>query len=235
MLVAIEGIDGAGKRTQAELLKARAERSGLRANIISFPRYGQTVFARSIASYLNGDFGPLHSIDPRFSALLYAGDRCETRDYLKSLAESSDVLILDRYCASNFAYQAARIDATDRWQFINWIAEIEHEAYRLPQADQTVLLDLPVEIAAGLIRHKDKSTRAYTDSAADIHERDLVYLSQCRDTYHALAEARFRSIWSVVSGVGESGELLDTLTIHETIWACIQALSKDPDRASVRP
>jgi len=43
---------------------------------ISFPRYDSL---RQLAGrYLNGDFGPLESVDPTF-LLLYAGDRFEAK------------------------------------------------------------------------------------------------------------------------------------------------------------
>src|SRR5262249_53565733 len=107
--IALEGIDGAGKRTQAQLLEARLRERGLTASVVSFPRYGQTIYAKSVASYLNGAFGPLESIDPRLAALLYAGDRAESRGYLADIDAAAQVVIFDRYVSSNLAYQGARI------------------------------------------------------------------------------------------------------------------------------
>src|SRR5438309_1161111 len=67
MLVAIEGIDAAGKNTQAGLLRARAEASGLSAAVLSFPRYGETRYAQFVADYLNGAYGDLGSVGPHFA------------------------------------------------------------------------------------------------------------------------------------------------------------------------
>src|SRR6266496_3737304 len=55
-VVGAAGIDAAGKRTQSELLRARAERGGLTVATLAFPRYGETVYAETIAAYLAGDF-----------------------------------------------------------------------------------------------------------------------------------------------------------------------------------
>jgi dTMP kinase len=109
MLIAIEGIDGTGKRTQCDLLRWRLVRTGLRAEILSFPRYGQTSVSALIADYLNGRFGNLDSVDPHFIAVLYAVDRFETRDELRGLSKTVDVVLLDRYVGSNLAYQGARV------------------------------------------------------------------------------------------------------------------------------
>ncbi len=233
MLIAIEGIDGAGKRTQASLLKERLEHYGLTAEVISFPRYGQTIFARSIADYLNGKLGPLHSVDPHLSALLYAGDRLESRDYLTSTAESHDVVILDRYVASNFAYQAARVEACDRWQFINWIAEIEHQAYGLPRADSTIYLDVPVDVSSRLVMNK--GTREYTTKTKDIHEQDLAYLSECRSVYQSLAQADFYSAWQTIPCVSIQGMLLDPAAIHDAVWRRVSGVLQGVNRQTAPP
>src|SRR5215207_4411933 len=154
MLIAIEGIDGAGKRTQAELLRDRIRRNDSTVGLISFPRYNETVFSRSIARYLNGEYGPLHSVDPRFVALLYAGDRLESRELIVSSEQSNDFVISDRYVASNYAYQAARIKVDSRWEFIEWLAQIEHEAHKVPKARLTIYLDIPVATSSDLVRRK---------------------------------------------------------------------------------
>ena len=233
MLIALEGIDGAGKRTQAALLKERMQRNGLTAEVISFPRYGQTVFARSVADYLNGKFGPLHSVDPHFAALLYAGDRFESRDYLASTIASCDVVILDRYVASNFAYQGARVDHHHRRHFINWIADIEHGVYGLPRADSTVHLDLPVAVASRLVQHK--GAREYTNKSADIHEQDATYLSECGRVYQSLAETHFYSTWTTIPCISDEGVLLDAPAIHGAIWRYVSNAMRGASQMAAPP
>lgn len=216
MWIAIEGVDGAGKRTQTELLKRRIEETGRSCATLSFPRYGQTVFARSIADYLNGKFGELHSIDPHLAALLYAGDRAESKDVLLAAGRAADVLILDRYVASNFAYQAARLAPAQRPAFIDWIAEIEHTANGLPVAELTLLLDVPVQTAADLVTRKGE--RDYTTARQDIHERDTAYLATVRAVYLELARTDTRSRWATVTCTRPDGTLLSVEQIQARIW-----------------
>jgi dTMP kinase len=222
MLVAIEGIDGAGKHTQTELLKHKAEAEGLHVGLLSFPRYGETVMARSVADYLNGKFGAMGALPPHFPALLYAGDRFESRDVIHRLLATSDVLLIDRYVASNLAHQVAKVRAEEQDAFIAWLTQIEHEVYGLPQPDVTVYLDVPVAVAAALIAKK--KPRTYTDAAADLHERDLDYLATCRDVYQVLAHRNHGSPWITVACTDGEEVLRDPQAIHAEVWDALQGL-----------
>ena len=185
MLVAIEGIDGAGKHTQTQLLQQKAEAAGLSTGLLSFPRYGQTLMAHSVADYLNGKFGEIDAMPAHFPALLYAGDRFESRALVRQLLDEKEVLLIDRYVASNLAHQAAKLPLEARDAFIDWLTQVEHEVYGLPPADVTVYLDVPVAVASALIAKK--KPRSYTDAAADLHEKNVTYLAACLDVYTTLA------------------------------------------------
>ena len=82
LTVVIEGIDGSGKGTQTERLHERLRQAGKSAALISFPRYTETLFGRVVGEFLNGRFGDLEQVDPFLAALLYAGDRYESRQFL---------------------------------------------------------------------------------------------------------------------------------------------------------
>jgi len=122
-LIVIEGIDGAGKGTQAGLLAHALQQRGIAFVTFSFPRY-ESSFGRLIAQFLNGDFGPLAAVDPHFSALLYAGDRLEAKPDLEGALNSGRAVVLDRYVASNLAHQAARMPAERRGEFVGWLRQL---------------------------------------------------------------------------------------------------------------
>jgi dTMP kinase len=219
MLIAIEGIDGAGKGTQSRLLHERLTGAGWRVKLLSFPRYGETFFARSIVEYLNGGLGSLESIDPHLPALLYAGDRLESRDLIRQLSSAADVVLFDRYVASNLAHQAARVHPAHRQAFIAWLAELEYDVYQLPAADLTIHLDVPVTIATALIARK--GARSYTDGA-DIHEANTAYLTECRNIYGELARANLRGCWHTIDCTGGSDHILSLSEISDAIWQRVQ-------------
>src|SRR5262245_38670497 len=154
MLIAIEGIDGSGKGTQAQRLVDRLGAAGVRRALVSFPRYRETLFGGAIGEFLNGAFGSLHEVHPFLASLLYAGDRFESRGHLSQLLASNDVVVLDRYVASNLAHQGAKLDGAAQRDLLDRIAHIEHDVFGLPRADLTLLLDLPAPLAQSLIARK---------------------------------------------------------------------------------
>ena len=184
-LVAIEGIDGSGKGTQSRLLVERLRSEGRTAELISFPRYSETFFGARIGDFLNGRFGSLDAVDPFLAALLFAGDRLESKPVLERALADHEFVVLDRYVASNVAHQGAKRVGEERAELVRRIKHVEFELNRLPQPDATVWLDLPLPLASRLIAAK--SARDYTDRAADLQEEDMDYLAATAAVYRQLA------------------------------------------------
>lgn len=186
MLIAIEGIDGSGKGTQARRLREYLQAGGQSTALLSFPRYEATTFGGAIGDYLNGRFGSLEQVHPLLASLLFAGDRFESRSVLLDAIESNDHVVLDRYVASNIAHQGARCGDDERERIVAFIRKLEFDIYDLPEPDVTILLDLPVATAAELVLKKN--ARSYTDRAADLHEADTAYMEAVRQVYLELAD-----------------------------------------------
>jgi len=119
-LIAVEGIDGSGKQTQVRLLARELESRGYQVLSTGFPQY-DSWFGKMVGQFLNGDLGPLNSVDPHFTALLYAGDRFECKQPIVSALENCGVILADRYVASNLAHQTARAAPEKRAEFSAWI------------------------------------------------------------------------------------------------------------------
>jgi dTMP kinase len=185
LLVAIEGIDGSGKGTQAARLCESLRSAGTRCELLSFPRYRETQFGAKIADFLNGRFGKLNEVSPFLVSLLFAGDRFESRQILLQAIAENDIVLCDRYVASNIAHQAAKVEGDERQEMIRWVRYVEHELYGLPPADRTLFLDVPVQQATALIALKAR--RSYTDRSADLQEADSIYLQKVHDVYARLA------------------------------------------------
>jgi len=218
LLVAIEGIDGSGKGTQSRQLHKRIEESGARGALISFPRYDDTLFGKAVGDFLNGRFGTLEEVSPFLVSLLYAGDRFESRDLLLDALDRNDVVVLDRYVASNLAHQAAKLSGAEREELIGWICRIEHEIFLLPSPDLVLLLDLPVSEAQQLIA--TKQSRTYTDQPADLQEADARYLARVREVYLKLAVGGPN--WHKLACLNE-GTLRAIDEISEEIWNIVEA------------
>lgn len=184
-LVAIEGIDGSGKGTQVQLAVERLVASGRRAATLTFPQYERNRFGRMIGRFLNGDFGSLEQVRPELAALLFAGDRLESKPLLESALAENDVVILDRYVASNIAHQAGRLGEGERASLADFLLWLEFELYELPQPDASIWLSLPVDLAQERIAAK--AARDYTDKAADLQEEDAGHLEAAASVYRSLA------------------------------------------------
>ena len=216
--IAIEGIDGSGKRTQIELLGRVLESRGVAHVRYSFPRYEST-FGHLVARYLNGEFGPLEAVDAHFSALLYAGDRYECKAELEAALVAGKTVLADRYIGSNLAHQTARVGAQRREEFLSWLKKLEYGIYGLPAEDLVIYLRLAAVEAQRLIGLK--SAREYTDLQRDLQEADLKHLEQAALVYDRLAT---EPNWVTIECFDSStGALRPPDTIHRAALAAVEA------------
>jgi dTMP kinase len=225
VLIDIEGIDGAGKGTQAQALVARLTGAGVSARLISFPRYEATLFGRAVGEFLNGRFGALHEVHPFLVSLLFAGDRLESKQFLLDAMQASEIVVLDRYVPSNVAHQASKLDGDARSELTKRILDIEHQIFAMPRPDLVLWLDLPVKVAQILIAQK--GARAYTDRKADIQEADGRYLERVRAVYDELA--RNEPGWQRIDCC-EGERLRSTEDIAEEIWQVVSQLRASDQR-----
>jgi dTMP kinase len=202
LLIAIEGGDGAGKATAAANLVERAQRAGFSATSLSFPRYGDTVGGHVIGEFLAGRLP--RALTPQAAAVLYALDRFESAAHLAVLAQAHDLVVLDRYIASNIAYQAAKVPLAEQPALIAWIAQLETGQFALPLPALNVYLDTPLEVARDLILRKRQ--RSYTDRSYDEHEADLALQAGVRACYAAMAAQLVLGRWLTVHTVCPSSE-----------------------------
>jgi len=219
LLIAIEGIDGSGKGTQAGRLHQKCQEQGVTSSLIGFPRYDQTLFGKSIGDFLNGRFGQLDEVNPFLASLLYAGDRFESRDHISKMISSNQVVIFDRYIPSNIAHQGAKLSGEERAEFIQWIEQIEYEIYNMPRLDLAILLDLPADHAQKLVA--EKQARSYTEKVADLQEADQSYLANVRQVYLQLAEVNQH--WQKIDSL-HNDQLRSIEDIGSEIWSHVSAL-----------
>lgn len=138
LFVTLEGGDGSGKTTQAELLERWLVERG--RTVVRTREPGGTdvgIEVREIVLHHRGE------IAPRAEALLYAADRAHhVATIVRPALERGDVVIQDRYVDSSVAYQGAGrvLDPREVRSLSSWATE-----GLMP--DLTLLLDLPPEVA----------------------------------------------------------------------------------------
>lgn len=194
-LIAVEGLDGAGKNTLVTALIGRWREHGLRVHTITFPRYGESVAADLAAEALHGQHGDLG--DSVYGmAMLFAFDRAGANDEIRAALGAHDIVLLDRYVASNAAYNAARLEQGADGEMVAWVADLEFGRLGLPVPDRHVLLGVPAEVAMSRAQH-----RAAADSARarDRYERDHDLQHRVDAVYRQLAQSNWMSSWTEVA------------------------------------
>lgn len=195
-LIAVEGLDGAGKNTMVTSLVARWRADGRSVATLAFPRYGAAVTADIAAEALHGRHGDL--ADSAYAmAMMFALDRFDAAARIRADVQSHDVVILDRYVASNAAYSAARLREPITGPVVTWVAGLEFGRFGLPVPDHQVFLGVPTAVAAAraVSRAESEASRA-----RDAYERDDDLQARVDAAYRALAAAQWFSPWTVTVG-----------------------------------
>ena len=157
MFVTFEGLDGSGKSTQAELLRARLEAD--RVDVVSTREPGGTELGEGVRNLV------LHGghVGAWAEALLYVAARAQLVDeVIRPALERAAAVICDRYVDSSVAYQGAgRALGVDR------ILDLNLAAVGSLLPDRTFLLELdPGDVSSRIQRHFDRLEREGDDFRA---------------------------------------------------------------------
>jgi dTMP kinase len=175
-LVVLEGIDQAGKMTQARALEHAAHAAGLECTVRHYPDYA-TRIGVLIRSFLTDGV----TLDAHARCMLFAANRWEQDAELRALCDTHALVCVDRYTASNVVY------GTSQGVDEEWLWGLETG---LLAADLTVLVDIdPAE------------SRRRKASDRDDYERDARLLETARTHYRRLAR---RDDWTAIDGARDS-------------------------------
>lgn len=218
-LIVIEGLDGSGKATQAELMYKTLQEAGKTVRKISFPDY-ESDSSALVKMYLNGAFGTdPHDVNAYAASSFYAVDRYA--GYKKdwgNFYEDGGIIIADRYTTSNAIHQCSKLPE-DQWEnFLDWLFTFEYRLLNIPEPDLVIYLQTDTEISQRLMTgryHGDESKK-------DIHESNLEYLKKSRI---AAEYCKNRLGWKTVQCV-ENGVLREIMEIHEEIMKLVSPKKK---------
>jgi dTMP kinase len=172
LFIVLEGVEGAGKSTQARLLDEWLDGLGLPHTLAREP--GGTPVGEAIRRVVL-DRGDL-TMPPETELFLILGARAAfTRDVVRPALERGEVVIADRYDLSTFAYQGF-----GRGLELEAVRRANEMATGGLRPDLYLVLDLPAE--EGLKR------KGGSGSGDRIEREGIAFLSRVRDGYRRLAE-----------------------------------------------
>jgi dTMP kinase len=200
-LIAFEGIDGCGKSTQAKAVAA-----ALGALLTHEP--GATPLGARLRRLLLDPDSDSPPPSPRAETLLMAADRAEhVAEVIEPALASGAWVVTDRYSGSTIAYQGY-----GRGLAAEGLAEVVAWATEGVEADLSVFVDVPVEVAAARRRGADRMERLGPEFAARVREG---FVAQ------AAADA---ARWLVVDGTRD----VDAITAH-IVQAVRARLGPEPE------
>jgi dTMP kinase len=163
VLLALEGIDGCGKSTQAELLAAALRERGLEVVLTCEPT--DTPLGRQIREYFQGSE---RYLSPREELNLFMADRrVHVAEVIDPALAEGKIVISDRYYYSTVAYQGALGLDPDRI-----LAQNEVMAVR---PDLTVILTLPVAQALTRLSNTPQRARQVSEVPAYLEGVAAIY------------------------------------------------------------
>jgi dTMP kinase len=194
VFIAFEGIDGAGKTTQAQRLIERLEAEELAAKAVKEPTdgfWGQKI--REIARRGRDHVSPEEELD------YFVRDRAEdVEQNIRPALADGFVVVADRYFYSNIAYQSALgLDP-------NHIRALNAD---FPVPDLMLLLEIPVELS------RERITQG-RNQVADRGYEQLDYLQRVKAAYEALTDPNILRV--------DATQELDR--VWEAVWQAVADL-----------
>jgi len=178
MIIALEGSDQAGKKTQTAMLAKALKAQKIKTAVFNFPDYS-TIIGKEINNYLHGK----RKFPPEIIHYLYAANRWEKLEEIKKSVTKNSILIMNRYYHSNLVYGIAN-GLKEKW-----LQSIEDG---LPKADLVIVLD--VSQNESFSRKKSKR---------DKFEKDKEFSKKISQIYRRLAK---KHRWKLIDASGTKQE-----------------------------
>ena len=158
-IIVFEGIDKAGKTTQAKLLEKKL---GSKCVRIDFPDYSTPV-GKEIKQFLDGK----RNYPDEVKMMLLSANRWEKKDEIEKMVSKGTTVIMNRYYQSNLVY------GISKGLKLDWLLSLDKG---MPKADLVIVIDIrPMTLAS---RSKN---------VVDTFEKDLELIRRVKKNYRILA------------------------------------------------
>jgi len=181
LLIAIEGIDGAGKRTLGSFMKTYLESRNFEVVPFAYPDYSGK-WGKLIEDYLENRIEL--SVNEQF--FLYLIDIMKDQENIRNLLDDGKIVITDRYFYSTIAFQCSKGFSFEKaLSIIGTMGLIE--------ADIALFIKIPPNVALDR-KFKQKSS-------LDRHEKDVELLENVTKIYEQMCNhTTLSKNWSRVNG-----------------------------------
>ena len=194
MIVCIDGIDSAGKATQARLLRESLDEKGIPVSVHSYPdyssRYGK-IISQHLFKKITLSVGEL--------LLMFIADMAKDMEAVKQELKRGNLVIMDRYFIDTVAYQTAGgLNYDD--------VKMAEKVIGLPPPSLVVYLDIPVAVSFERTL-KDKGE-------GDRHEADKAYLEKVGRVFDMLFEEKYTgAAWVKIDATMPVKEVHDKIVL----------------------
>ncbi len=169
-IIVIEGIDKAGKTTQASLLTNKFKNKSVK---IDFPDY-TTPIGKEIKKFLDGK----RVYSDEVKMMLLSANRWEKKTEIDKIISKGTTIIMNRYYQSNLVY------GVSKGLNLDWLLSLDEG---LPKADLVIVIDIKSDTMVS--RSKNR--------VIDTFEKDRELIRKVKRTYRVLAK-KFK--WYVIDG-----------------------------------
>lgn len=201
LFIALEGIDGSGKSTQARIITEKLLSLGKKVHLTTEPTDSP------IGKLIRDIFNHRLDADQRTIAGLFVADRLEhllnrKNGILKKLEEGYHV-ITDRYYFSSYAYHGV-------YMSMDWVIQANSLSAEIKRPDINIFIDITPEVAIERLKNERKTLEIF---------ETLENLRKVRDKYFEAFE-KLKHIEKIVIINGEqsvkevSERILDLLLHH---------------------
>jgi len=159
IIIVFEGIDKAGKTTQAKLLEKKL---GSKCVRIDFPDYSTPV-GKEIKQFLDGK----RNYPDEVKMMLLSANRWEKKGEIKKMVSKGTTVIMNRYYQSNLVY------GISKGLKLDWLLSLDKG---LPKADLVIVIDI-----------RPKTLVSRSKNVVDTFEKDMELIRRVKKNYRILA------------------------------------------------